>query len=718
MKQYTTYPSKVEHTSFFTDEDGDLILPEALKIGNYRIEEVSAPFGYVVNDKYVNISVDTDTAFETDGDTNDAIITVEYSDAPAVGELTVEKKGEVLDGFKGGLLASSYEKEFVYKEGSLAGAKFKVYAAEDIYTADNQKDADGNRIKYYSKGDLVTTGKDGKATAKNLPLGQYRVVEVEAPYGYVLNPNEQKVTFTYVDDKTPVIKESLTFSDDRQKLDMSVTKLDAEDNTPIAGAVFGLYADEDIKNVDGRVIIEKGTLLEKATSDENGKIAFVKDYPFAKYVARELVKPAGYVTNEEAVNFDTKYQGQDVKTAVYNSEYKNTPTTFEFTKTDITSGAELTGATLTVLDKDGNVVDTWTSDAKEAHVIKRLVVGETYTLREEFAPYGYLKATDIQFTVEDTGKVQHVEMKDEVPTGSIVINKDGEFVTDTTLMKGYWYDFIFNFFKDSLAGVTFDVYAKEDIVSADGLDTVYHKAGDKVATIVTNDKGIARIDDLPLGRYYLVETKTIDGFVLDDTPIEADLSYIDQNTKVVFAGMDVTNERQKVHITVTKTDSETKEALEGAVFGLFAKEDIVNKEGKVIVKADTQIERTVTGKDGKVLDTLTTDKNGHAESKELPICTYNEDGSFKEDIHYTVVETKAADGYILDETAHDVTLRYDDNAPDVVVTTLKLINVPTEPKLPQTGDNANPLLYLGIGALALITGVGVGLRGRKKKNKQ
>ena len=438
---------------------------------------MSAPFGYVVNDKYVNISVDTDTAFETDGDTNDAIITVEYSDAPAVGELTVEKKGEVLDGFKGGLLASSYEKEFVYKEGSLAGAKFKVYAAEDIYTADNQKDADGNRIKYYSKGDLVTTlttGKDGKATAKNLPLGQYRVVEVEAPYGYVLNPNEQKVTFTYVDDKTPVIKESLTFSDDRQKLDMSVTKLDAEDNTPIAGAVFGLYADEDIKNADGRVIIEKGTLLEKATSDENGKIAFVKNYPFAKYVARELVKPAGYVTNE----------------------------------------------------------------------------------------------------------------------------------------------------------------------------------------------------------------------------------------------------RQKVQITVTKTDSETKEALEGAVFGLFAKEDIVNKDGKVIVKADTQIERTVTGKDGKVLDTLTTDKNGHAESKELPICTYNEDGSFKEDIHYTVVETKAADGYILDETAHDVTLRYDDNAPDVVVTTLKLVNVPTEPKLPQTGDNANPLLYLGIGALALITGVGVGLRGRKKKNKQ
>ena len=108
----------------------------------------------MVNDNYINISVDTDTAFETDGDTNDAIITVEYSDAPAVGELTVEKKGEVLDGFKGGLFANSEDKEFVYKEGSLAGAVFKVYAAEDIFTADNQKDADGNRTSITARATL------------------------------------------------------------------------------------------------------------------------------------------------------------------------------------------------------------------------------------------------------------------------------------------------------------------------------------------------------------------------------------------------------------------------------------------------------------------------------------------------------------------------------------------------------------------------------------
>ena len=96
------------------------------------------------------------------------------------------------------------------------------------------------------------------------------------------------------------------------------------------------------------------------------------------------------------------------------------------------------------------MVDRWTSVAEEAHVIKRLTAGETYTLREEFAPYGYLKAEEIQFTVEDTADIQSAVMKDEVPTGAIIINKDGEFVTDTTLMKGHWYDFFSTILRTAL----------------------------------------------------------------------------------------------------------------------------------------------------------------------------------------------------------------------------------------------------------------------------
>ncbi len=885
--QYTTYPTKVKHTSFFTDEDGDLILPETLKLGNYRIEEVAAPEGYVVNENHVTFAVDTDTPYQTDPDTYEAIITADYVDEPAVGELTVEKKGEVLDAYKGGLFADSEEKEFVYKEGSLAGAEFAVYAAEDIYTNDYQKNENGERTKYYSSGELVATlvtGEDGKAVLTDLPLGTYQVVETKAPYGFVLNSKEQTVTFAYVDDKTSVIYESITFENDRQKADLSIVKSDKETGKAIAGAEFGLYAASDIENADGKVIVEKDTLLETAVSDEYGAVKFGKDYPLGTYYAQELKAPAGYVSSEEIVEFVAGYQGQEAETIKLESEFVNTPTTVEITKTDITSGAELSGATLSVIDAEGNVVETWTSVAGKAHIIKRLHVGEVYTLREEFAPYGYLQAEEIQFTVADTEESQSVVMKDEVPTGTIMINKDGEFLSDITLVKGHWYDFVFDYFKKSLAGVTFEVYAAEDIVSPDGLDTVYYEKDTLVAEIVTNDKGIASIENLPLGRYYLAETKTLEGFVLDQEPIEADLSYVDQYTKVVYAGMAVTNERQRVQVTVIKTDADTKEGLEGALFGLYAAEDIVNADGKVVVAKDTLVEKAVTGKDGqcvftgnlplgqyyvkeieapkgyvlneeifrldasyqredvkvielsaefenyptrleisktditgeqelkgaelsiidkdgnvvetwvsdgkphyieripsgeyilreetapygykianevkftvedtkelqkvamkdelvkgkiviqktdedtgkgiagvefeirdkdgKVIETLVTDKNGYAESKELDIAVFK-DGNFVEDIKYYVVETKAAEGYILDSTPHEVVLQYDDEAPEIVVYTLELTNKPTEPKLPQTGDNMNLWLFAGVGLAAVVTGVFVFKRKKK-----
>lgn len=425
VEQVTTYPTTVTHKSYFTDSQGYLILPNNLSIGHYRIEEVTAPDGYTLNQNYVEIAVDSNTAYQMDSVSGDVVIEVDYENHPVKGKLTVYKKGEMLAGFN---------KDFIYEEQFLKDAVFEVYAAEDIYSPDYQKDADGNRIVVYAKDTLVTTittGEDGMAVAENLPLGAYRVVEKTAPDGFVLNPEAAEVVFVYEGQDTPVVEQEVTVGNERQKVAVTVEKQDAENGAVVAGAVFGIYNKEDI-TADGKVIVAADTLLQEMTSDEKGQAGCTLDLPLGSYYVKELKAPAGYVSSNEVLNFDASYQGQDVETVVLKAVKKNQPTTVEITKSDITTGTELDGASLKVLDKDGNVVDEWTSVKDAPHVIKRLVVGETYTLREEFAPYGYLKATDITFTVEDNGDVQKVEMKDEVPTGLLIINKKGEFLDKVT----------------------------------------------------------------------------------------------------------------------------------------------------------------------------------------------------------------------------------------------------------------------------------------------
>lgn len=119
------------HKSYFTDENGYLILPNNLEIGNYRIEEVTAPEGYTQSSAYVKVSVDTNTAYMIDPTSKDAIIEVEYENHPVKGELKIFKQGELLTG---------YDKDFQYELCGLKGVTFEVYAAEDIFTADHQVD--------------------------------------------------------------------------------------------------------------------------------------------------------------------------------------------------------------------------------------------------------------------------------------------------------------------------------------------------------------------------------------------------------------------------------------------------------------------------------------------------------------------------------------------------------------------------------------------------
>lgn len=595
VEQVTTYPTTTVHKTFFTDEEGYLILPQNLKIGHYRIEEVTAPYGYTLNENYFEIAVDSDTAYQIDPVSGDVVIEAVYENHPVKGKLKIVKQGEVLD---------SFSKDFVYEVENLAGAVFEVYAGEDIYTADFQKDAEGNRILEYAAGELVgtvTTDENGEAYLSDLPLGSYKVVEVTAPEGFVLNGEAQTVTFTYKDQETPVIEKEAVFQNERQKVEVSVVKRDAETQVTVEGAAFGLYAKEDIL-AHGEVIVKADTLIGKALSDENGKAVFMNDLPFGRYYIKEEAAPDGYVSSDQVVEVTAEYQGQEIPVVELSSEYENEPTKITVTKTDLTTGVELEGAKLTVLDQDGNIVDSWTSVKGEEHLIERLTVGETYTLREELAPYGYLKAEEITFTVEDTAEIQKVEMKDDVPTGTLIINKKGEFLEDVTLADtiGGWISHLFEYITGALKDVTFEVYALEDIQAADGESEDYYKKDELIATITTDETGIAKLSDLPLGRYYVKEKKTAEGYVLDGEIREIDLTYVDQETAEVTWNGDWQNNRQKAEVSVLKKEKDTDRVLEGAVFALSAKEDITNKDGDVVLEAGTVIEEKATGEDGKL----------------------------------------------------------------------------------------------------------------------
>ena len=631
VEQVTTYPNTVVHKSYFTDENGYLILPESLKCGNYRIEEVSAPDGYTQNTQYVEIKVDKNTAYQMDSVSGDAIITVTYENHPVKGKLVIHKSGEILKSFK---------KDFVYEETSLEGAEFEIYAAEDIFTPDHQVDEQGNRHVIYAKDTLVktvTTDKNGEAVIKDLPLGKYRVKETKTPAGFVLNPDSQEVSFIYKDQNTPEIEEKLEFSNERQKVELSVEKQDAETGKTLKGATFGLYNKEAISSGD-KVIVKADTLLQEITSNEKGKAAFTLDLPLGRYYVKELQAPAGYVSSDEILEFDATYQGQDVKTIKLKSVKKNRPTTVEVTKADITTGTELDGASMSVLDKDGNVIDSWTSVKDSPHVIKRLQVGKTYILREELAPYGYLRATDVEFTISDTAEVQKVKMEDEVPVARLLVNKKGEFLDSVSLLdnaKGM-IEHLFNYVTGNLTDVTFNVYAAEAIRAADGVSADYYAADELVGSITTDGNGIAQMDNLPLGRYYIVEKETSHGYVLDNEPRYVDLTYRDQDTPLVTYSADWQNARQRVQVEVLKKEKDSDKVLSGAIFGLYAADDIVSSKGKVLLAKDTLIELKTTDEDGKIQFVA-----------DLPV-----------DSRYYIKELAAPDGYVTDQEPQEFTFEY------------------------------------------------------------
>ena len=621
---------------FNTDKDGYVILPLKLKSGKYQLEEIKAPYNYLLNGTSIPFEIKKSEVTSEDED-GDAYIVVTMEDTRVKGSISFEKRGEVLVG--------SHEDEngnivFDYEEQGLEGMTVTVYAKEDIIDP-----ADGTVI--YKAGEVVTTAttdKSGKTQVDNLYLGSYIVRETQAPEGFVISDKEYEVTLSYKDDHTAIISDSVTYLNDRQKVHIDLRKVDEDNEANLHEAVFGLYASEDIYGVEKLsktnskpLIIKKGTLIETATSDENGQVVFNADLPLSKYEIRELKAPIGYASSDEVIPVDATYKGQELPTIEIVAVFKNKITQVEFSKVDASTNEELEGATQIVYPKGnrGEVFETWVS-TKEPHIIKGLEVGQTYIWEEISAPYGFALAEKIEFTVKDTGEVQVAgTMKDEIVYGQLAFEKKGKQFTYTDIgMTDLGMVNTPVFEEMNILGAEITIYAGEDITLGNGI--TYYKADEEIDTLVSDYEAVQSIK-LPVGKYYYVETKAPIGFVKNEEKHYFEVVDNQINELQVIEST-LKNERPVYNINMTKQmefsdTAMNKEAYKDVVFGIYTRDDTYDWKGNVAIEPDT------------LLATSGIDEEGHlVHTPELPVGNY----------YLKELQTNSA--YKLDENEYDFSI--------------------------------------------------------------
>lgn len=420
--QYT-YPQVTSVHTFYTNKEGYLITPEKLPYGDYTLKEVQAPYGYVLDDTPVPFSI---TQKNSSTDTGVTVVKIKARDVAQKGVINITKTGEIF--------SSVEENKGVYTPkysvGNLKGAVFEIYAAEDITTLDGTVRYDQGSLV-----DTITTDDDGVAKSKELYLGKYTVIEKTAPNGYVHNAAKYDAELTYAGQNVSVTSTDLSVYNDRQKISVSLKKIMAEDkkfsignNGEITSVRFGIYTDEDIKASNGDVI-PKDALITFANCDKNGNISFDCDLPIGfKWYAKEIATDEHYILSNKKYEFDTEYQGQNVK--VIDIEVNNDKAiennliygSVKGLKVDRETQEVIKGATFGLFFAntseltEKNAVLTAVTDESGVFVFNNIPYGE-YLIKELKPTDGYLDNEDV-FTVTIKDNEQVVELtaiNDKVP---------------------------------------------------------------------------------------------------------------------------------------------------------------------------------------------------------------------------------------------------------------------------------------------------------------
>ena len=492
----------------------------------------------------------------------------------------------------------------------------------------------------------VSTGTDGKIIFLNVPAGDYKLIEIEAPTGYVIKTQSTNVTVVAGDTT------NVTVTNERITGKLVITKVD-DANTPIENVTFEIY-DED------------GYLHETIVTNAEGKATVNLDY--GKYFFKEVDVPEGYIMDDTLYTFTVDAENRTFLKTVENERYKGT---IVIVKTD-DENTPIEGVKFNIYDEEGKLINTITTNDKGLAGLMNLPLGKYYYQEIEAPENVIMDQERHEFKLETKDQVLRVDVVNELIRGGIRITKvdDKDVViagvkfqildstknvveTITTdkygvaickdLTPGTYY------YKEIEAPAEYIVDGTEYKFEIENVTTIksvkvvneramgsleiikYDSEGTIVAgvkfnildenkvvvdTITSNDKGFAKSKDLPLGTYYYQEIEAPEHVVMDE---EMHMFVLTENKQIVKKT--VINNLVKGKLTIIKVDENNK-PLAGVTF------DILDL-------------------DKKVIDTIVTDENGIAKSKELDKGTY----------YYQ--ETKAPEGIIIDNNLYEFTIETD-----------------------------------------------------------
>lgn len=690
-----TYPNVTEIDTFYTNEDGYLITPESLPYGKgYSVVEVQAPYGYILDSTPVYFDITAENTTEENGIT---IVITEKKNTSQKGTITIEKTGEIFSN-----VISSGEEVIIYQPeysvNGLSGAVFEIYADEDITTPDGTVRA--------KKDELVSTLKTntkGTAISKQLYLGKYRVVEKTAPNGFVLNRTINHIELTYSGQNEKVTNTLTSFTNDRQKVVIDLTKILEQDekfnignNNEIFNVSFGLYADEDLKASNGTVIPKDG-LLEIITCNEKGKATFTTDLPIGSYYVKEISTDSHYILSEKKYPVLFEYAGQDTAT-VHISVNDGEPIeneiiygTIKGLKIDRETGENIAGALFGLFSinetefTEETAILTGKSNEEGIFTFENVPYGE-YIVRELKPAEGYLpNEENYQATVSEDEEVIEITVKnDKTPELGTTATIDGKKEVGAT-----------------------EVFTLEDVVE------YKHLVPDKEYTV----KGA--LMDKATGEPLLIDEKEIRSettFTPDEpsgsvtVEFTFDTRYIKEETNiVVFESLYSEDKELAVHadiedegqtVTVKIPEIGTKASIDGkkefTANGDITIDDVVSYKhltaGKEYTIKGVLMDKS-TGKpflvDGKEVNSEVTFTPETADGEVIVSFTF--DGSvITKETEIVVFETLYREGT-------EIAVHADIDDTDQTVT----IHPQPEPEKPQTGDNSNLGFYIGLGSVAV-----------------